>query len=86
MTGLTTEIYCVSDALQRLRAVCLETYGKSPTHFIVGIEEAFRLRDELDAMLSRGEKRFPKWLFGIPVVVASAKSALDIGIPIFKAA
>lgn len=43
MTGLTTEVKSISEALTKLHYACVETHGRPPKKFIMGIEEFCRL-------------------------------------------
>jgi hypothetical protein len=82
MTGLTEEIASVSEALDKLYQFSVETYGRAPTHFIVGLHESRRLVDELAVLDgSASEVRLLRSYRSIPLVI-SQRSGVDAGLPL----
>lgn len=47
MTGMTDEISFVSEALQKLHSHCIETLGKPPRRFLMGVDEWVKFSTEI---------------------------------------
>lgn len=69
MTGLTTEIESISEALDKIHSQCVETYGKGPEKFFLGFSERNRLWKETERIRKFSAVDFSDSYLGIPIQV-----------------